>query len=146
MSVSYLFVPMSRDTPESDVMVNCGSFACHIMIRATFYRYPQIFRTMSTSSPQLPSLTSWTQPRLAALMIPSGQESDLHSNFHSTFAPDAEIIINHSPIPYETFKKNTIAKTGAATNAKVEWKHITEVPAEEGDNANLVHSVFVLLL
>ena len=79
-------------------------------------------------------------------MVPFAQEPNFYSNFQSTFANNAEFIINHSPIPYETVEKNLIAQLSAATNVTIDWRHITEIPAEEGDNANLVRSVFALLL
>lgn len=86
------------------------------------------------SSQRIPSLTSWAQTHIAEL-YESSKESDFHSTFYSTFSSRAKIYTNHSPVTLDAMEETISAKTRAAAQSTVEWKHVIEVPVEEGDNA-----------
>lgn len=62
----------------------------------------------------------------------------------SIFAPNAQFIVNHNSVPFSFVKETFTHKLGQSTDVHLEWKHTTEVPAEEGENAALVRSPFAV--
>ncbi|KAJ7239974.1 hypothetical protein B0H12DRAFT_1237457 [Mycena haematopus] len=87
------------------------------------------------------SLIDWTMSSISALYSPhhsSGQNTDIDASaqlkieLDSTFAPDADIHLNHTQVDFEKFRQFVQSRRTDATEVECKPEDFIETPIEEG--------------
>jgi len=81
-------------------------------------------------------LTAWIKSHLGPLYHDeSGEQSDFHAVFNSTFSENVSIYVNHEKISRDEFESEMrVSGSALARPSTIDWKEILEIPTKSEEN------------